>query len=163
MNKIYKNSTTRLFLKTTFSLFVFGMLFNPGLGFAQGPGNIWYFGANAGLTFASGSPVALTNGQINTNEGCSVVSDCGGKLLFYTDGVKVWTKSNTVMPNGTGLLGNWTTTESSVIVPLPGSATKYLIFDPSDETMNTGLVYSTVDMTLNGGLGDVVLATKNTL
>ncbi len=149
MNKLYK--TVR-----------FLFLLIPGLGFAQGPGNIWYFGQNAGLTFASGSPVALTNGKINTNEGCSVVSDCSGNLLFYTDGVTVWTKNNTAMPNGTGLLGNWTTTESSICVPLPGSTTKYLIFNPSDMSMNTGFNYSTVDMTLNGGLGDVVAATKNT-
>ena len=41
--------------------------------FAQGEANIWYFGENAGLDFNSGSPVPLTNGQMNTTEGCSVL------------------------------------------------------------------------------------------
>ena len=35
----------------------------------QNEGNIWYFGENAGLDFNSGSPVTLTNGQLNTLEG----------------------------------------------------------------------------------------------
>jgi hypothetical protein len=35
---------------------------------AQGEANIWYFGYYAGLDFSSGSPVALTDGQLETNE-----------------------------------------------------------------------------------------------
>ena len=57
-------------------------------------GNIWYFGEYAGLDFNSGSPVALTNGQLNTNEGCATISDNNGNLLFYTDGMTVYNKSH---------------------------------------------------------------------
>ena len=39
---------------------------------AQNEGNIWYFGLNAGLDFNSGTPVALTDGQLNTHEGCAI-------------------------------------------------------------------------------------------
>ena len=51
------------------------LAFFNSLSFAQGEANIWYFGENAGLDFNSGSPVALTDGQINTNEGCAVLSN----------------------------------------------------------------------------------------
>ena len=48
--------------------------------------NNWYFGNNAGVSFASGSPVALTNGQLSTTEGCASISDASGNLMFYTNG-----------------------------------------------------------------------------
>lgn len=50
--------------------------------FAQGETNFWYFGQNAGLDFTGGSPVAVTNGQLNINEGCASISDASGNLLF---------------------------------------------------------------------------------
>jgi hypothetical protein len=53
--------------------------------FAQGEANIWYFGSHAGLDFNSGSPVALTDGQLVTEEGCATISNSSGQLLFYTD------------------------------------------------------------------------------
>tara|TARA_B110000211_G_C14069015_1_gene549069 strand:- start:2194 stop:2424 length:231 start_codon:yes stop_codon:yes gene_type:complete len=48
---------------------------------AQNEGNIWYFGYNAGLDFNSGSPVLLSNGQLNTYEGCATIADNNGDLL----------------------------------------------------------------------------------
>lgn len=129
-----------------------------------GPGSIWYFGYQAGLDFSSGTAVALTNGQINTNEGCSVISDCNGNLLFYTDGQKVWDKNHNLMPNGKGLLGDWSSTQSSLVIPVPGSSTLYYLFTTTDyfNAIGNGLRYSIVDMSLNGGLGDIN-ATKNIL
>lgn len=53
------------------------------LAFPQGEANIWYFGENAALDFNCGSPVALTDGQINTIEGCAVLSNNLGQLLFW--------------------------------------------------------------------------------
>ena len=71
------------------------------------------------------------------------------------------------MPNGSGLLGNYSSTQSGVIVPKPGSTTQFYIFtvdaqagDPAaSTTLYGGAAYSIVDMTLNGGNGDVT--TKN--
>jgi len=122
---------------------------------AQKEYNIWYFGSNAGLDFNSGSPVALTNSAMSTYEGCSSICDTAGNLLFYTDGSTVWNRNHAVMANGTGLTGNSTATQSGLIVKQPGNANLYYIF-----TTFTTLNYSVVDMTLNGGLGDVT-ATKN--
>lgn len=59
------------------------------------------------------------------------------------------------MPNGTGLMGNSSSTHSALIVPC--SCEKYFIFttDAAENQYNNGLRYSVVDMTLNGGLGTV--------
>ena len=59
----------------------------------------WYFGQNAGLDFNSGSPVALTNGQLVTYEGCATISSTMGQLLFYTDGITVYNKNHSIMIN----------------------------------------------------------------
>ena len=119
-------------------------------------GNFWYFGQNAGLDFNSGSPVALTDGQLNTNEGCASISDNNGNLLFYTDGMTVYNKNHTIMPNGTGLLGNSSSTQSAIIIKKPVSSTIYYIFSVDGASGNGGGVnYSEVDMTLDGALGDI--------
>ena len=144
--------------KTLFISFLF--CFN--LVFSQGEANIWYFGGNAGLDFNSGSPVAITNGQLTTNEGCATISNSLGQLLFYTDGIAVYDKLHQVMPNGTGLLGHPSSTQSAIIVPNPVNTNIYYIFTTDFEGYSNGLNYSVVDITLNGGLGDVT-SQKNAL
>ncbi|MCH2044213.1 MAG: PKD domain-containing protein, partial [Saprospiraceae bacterium] len=124
--------------------------------------NIWYFGVNAGLDFNSGAPTVLTDGQVNTGEGCAVLSDQNGDLVFYTDGQTVYDRTHNIMPNGTGLLGHPSSTQSGVIVPHPGDPTLFYIFTVDFSSGSNGLRYSVVDLTLNGGLGDVT-ATKNVL
>ncbi|WP_133673263.1 hypothetical protein [Maribacter caenipelagi] len=57
--------------------------------FAQNEVTIWYFGQNARLDFNSGAPVALTDVQLNTIEGCAAISDATDSLFFYTDGITV--------------------------------------------------------------------------
>jgi hypothetical protein len=128
--------------------------------FAQKQTHHWYFGINAGLDFSSGSPSVVTNGALNTTEGCASISDSLGNLLFYTDGVNVWNSTHTLMPNGTGLNGDVSTTQSALIVKKPGSIKDYFIFTlPAEGTGN--FCYSMVDMTLDGGKGDIT--TKNTI
>ena len=130
---------------------------------AQNEGNIWYFGGYAGLDFNSGVPIALTDGQMTTGEGCSSIADNNGELLFYTDGMTVYNKNHTIMPNGSGLLGHSSSTQSGIIVKKPGSLTIYYLFTCDGMSGNSGgLNYSEVDMTLNGGLGDIN-ANKNIL
>lgn len=125
--------------------------------FAQNEGNIWYFGYNCGLDFNSGTPTVLSNSAMRAHEGCSSISDSGGNLLFYTDGDTVWNSNHVPMPNGTGLTGNETSTQSAMIVKQPGTQNIYYIF-----SLFTDYCYSVVDMSLNGGLGDVTSA-KNVM
>lgn len=123
---------------------------------AQGEANVWYFGHNAGLDFNTIPPTALTDGQINTFEGCSSFSDASGNLLFYSDGTTVWDRTHTPMLNGTGLAGDSSSTQSAMIIPRPGSTTEYYIFTVGARSSgNAGFHYYTIDMSLNGGFGDV--------
>jgi gliding motility-associated-like protein len=126
-------------------------------GFAQMERYIWYFGNKAGLSFHTSPPTVLTGGKINTREGSAVANDADGNLLFYTDGATVWNRNHSVMPNGTALNGHWSSTESALIIPEPGSATLYYIFTTTAQGLPYGLCYSIVDMSLSGGLGSVVL------
>lgn len=134
---------------------------------AQGEANIWYFGINAGLDFNTDPPTPLTDGVLSTSEGCASVADKNGALVFYTDGITVWDKNHVAMPNGTGLLGNPSATQSAIIVPYPGTYNygskrfdKYYIVTVEYVGGPNGVRYSEVDMTLNGGLGSVT-AIKN--
>lgn len=130
---------------------------------AQKQANYWYFGKKAGLSFAMGPPFALLDGALDTGEGCSSISTSSGSLEFYSDGTYVYTKNHVRMPNGSGLFGHSSSTQSAIIVPRPGSATEYYIFtvDAADNNLAKGLCYSKVDMALNNGLGDVVTTEKN--
>lgn len=143
---------------------LFFTLLLPFIAFTQGKeANIWYFGRNAGLSFEYGNPIILTNGAIFTNEGCASICDSAGRLLFYTDGVSVYNRSHRKMPNGVGLKGNSSTSQSAIIIPRPGTTTEYYIFtvDCKEMGLKEGLCFSKVDMTLDNGLGDVVTAEKN--
>ena len=161
-------------------------------------GNIWYFGHRVGLDFnnldANGNPTLLTDGIVETYEGVATISDKDGSLLFYTDGIDVFSKepggathefllydsddsksrvyidddkqdneyqgnywdyhptkiaasgvsdftNNTKFKDfsrSTGLFGDWSSTQSAVIVPIPLTNTniadgwrepyKYVIF-----------------------------------
>lgn len=130
--------------------------------FAQaGPGSNWYFGEHAGVSFNSGIPVALTGGALVTQEGCATISDAAGNMLFYTDGITLWNKNHVQTPNGFGLLGDNSSTQSAVIISKPGASGHYYVFTVDLGT--TGLAYSEVDMALDGGLGDIVPGQKNIL
>lgn len=129
--------------------------------FAQKEANIWYFGNNAGLDFNSGSPVALTDGAMQTQEGCASIANTIGELLFYTDGTTVWNKNHVPMLNGTGLNGSFSSTQSAIIVPKPNSSTIYYIFTVDAQGQADGLQYSEVDITLDNGLGGIT-SIKNT-
>lgn len=142
-------------------LFTFVILHSM-LAFTQGEANIWYFGQNAGLDFNSGSPVALTDGQINTLEGCAVLSNNLGQLLFYTDGIRVYNRNHQIMVNGSGLLGDPSSTHSATIVTKPGNPNLFYIFTLAASGNAPGFRYSVVDLSLDGGNG-AVTSEKNVL
>ncbi|AWH86756.1 hypothetical protein HYN59_17295 [Flavobacterium album] len=115
--------------------------------FAQKEANNWFFGRLAGMRFLDdGSVVALTGGQMDTNEGCSVISDADGNLLFYTDGRNVWDRNHVKMPNGnynagTGLMGDPSSTQSGIIVPKKGDPNIYYIFTVDEPHHENAQVY----------------------
>jgi len=124
--------------------------------FAQKETNVWYFGYNAGLDFNASPPSILTDGAMTAVEGCATICDSLGNLLFYTDGIKVWTSNHDTMPNGFALNGGWSSTQAAMIVPVPQHQDLFYIFTTDQEGDMRGLNYSVVDMSLNNNFGDVV-------
>ncbi|HEX9600259.1 MAG TPA: PKD domain-containing protein, partial [Mariniflexile sp.] len=156
----------KLLLKTNFAILFF--IINVAFVFSQKESANWYFGEFAGLNFNLGNPVPLLDGKLITSEGCATISDPNGNLLFYTDGVTVWDRRHEIMPNGHGLLGHSSSTESALIIPKPGSKSRFYIFtidQPSyylkDIPVINGVNYSEVDLALNDGFGNVVNSYKN--
>ncbi|HKR07155.1 MAG TPA: T9SS type A sorting domain-containing protein [Bacteroidia bacterium] len=148
-------------MKTKLLILAIVLIFTNSI-FAQKEHYVWYFGDSAGVDFNPGSPVALTDGLLYTYEGCATISDANGNLMFYTDGTLVWDRNHNVMPNGDSLGGSNTSTQSAIIVPKPGNNLIYYIFTLGGQlSANKSFNYSFVDMSLNGGNGDVVL--KNVL
>ncbi len=138
-------------------LFVSGLLLNLH---AQKETDNWFFGVSAGLDFTSGVPAIQAGAVYSMPEGCASMSTSSGTLLFYSDGSQVWNANHQIMPNGSGLHGEISSTQSCIIVPKPASATQYYIFTTAGYGDTAGFKYSIIDMTLDGGLGDVT-ATKN--
>ena len=139
-----------------------------GLLYSQNQNNQWRFGNGGGISFNTSPPTFVTGATIATGEGSASVADkTTGALLFYTDGVTVWNSLNQVMPNGSGLLGGTSSllssTTAAVIIPKPGSSNLYYLVTIDEQFSNNGVRYNIVDMTLNGGLGDIVSGQKNIL
>ncbi|MBK6930361.1 MAG: PKD domain-containing protein [Saprospirales bacterium] len=130
----------------------------------------WYFGRNGVVTFAGGYAQPGTASAINSVEACASVCNSAGNLLFYTDGRNVFNANHLPM-NGTnpvlnGSPNSWATgndissAQGALIVPRPNTPGRYYIFTTSDlhstSPVRYGLTYYEVDMSLNGGLGQVI-------
>jgi gliding motility-associated-like protein len=140
--------------------------------YGQGENNNWRFGSGLGLNFNLGTPVLVTS-NIRSQEGCATASDAAGNLLFYSNGNNVWDATGAVMPNGSGILGNGmgyygtgSASQGVAIVKSISNPDRYYLFVLDSDTeialSDTGyLRYSIIDMTLNGGLGDIIPGQKN--
>ncbi len=172
-------SVLGIFRKRNNCIASFSLLFLCYCSALKAQSNVWLFGSTAancaGLKF---TPTPQQNTIANAckfYECSSVVSDNAGNILFYTNGVAVYNKNNAKMPNGDNLLGSQennavlnsagSSPNGVISVSDPANPNRYYIFTINDLINNTrnGFRYSIVDMTLDGGLGDVVLASKNTI
>lgn len=165
----HNNPMTRI-IRWTFALLILFRI----TGYGQGENNVWTFGNHNGLNFNSGTPVFFQSSNVSL-EGSASVSDAGGNLIFYSNGNTVWNASGAAMPNGTGLLGNGlgmgipgSCAQGVAIVRSVANNSQYYVFTlDAAEDVSGGvnapgyLRYSVVDMSLNGGNGDVLPALKN--
>lgn len=117
--------------------------------------NWWLFGKQAALNFNTSPPTALTLGVLNQHEGSASYSNPKtGQLMFYTDGITIFDRFHRPMPNGSGLYGSSTSSHSAYILPFPNDTNRFMVISvpyPSSK----GLYSAEVNMTLNGGAGDV--------
>lgn len=123
---------------------------------AQKQTNIWYFGDKAGLDFNQSPPLVLTNGKASSFEGSSTVCDNNGRLLFYTNGQVIMNRQHQQMRNGGSLAGHQSSTNNTLIVPLPGNDSIYYVFTTGAALQETHqLEYNIVNIKGDGGLGEV--------
>ena len=152
---------------------------------AQKQANIWHFGFNHALDFSSGTPTQIPGSQIQTFEGSASYCDSLGNFLFYTNGGgrepafsgqdagTIWDRNNAIMYDMQGTQGGgFSSRQSAVIFEAPGQSSVYYVFTMDEieyaigaspatnaaQPLGRGLRYFTVDMSLNGALGGVVLA-----
>ena len=130
------------------------------------------------LDFNNGE-LNITREYIEGNMFMTNASMCDheGKLLFYSDGCKIYNRTGQVMMNGSGLnpgaaysTGNCPDEGNAIpkgllILPLPGDSSRYCIFHKAAEfdggkLLIKKLYYSQVDMSANGGLGKVLEKNK---
>jgi len=121
--------------------------------------NNWVISRNNHIRFPG--PTNQPISQITTTEGCATISDNTGQLLMYSDGIRVWNRNHVQMPNGFGLLGGNSSSQSVIITAQPGSTNFYYIFTTPQQGSGGLHYYSVVNMSLNSGLGDVIV--KNVL
>ena len=140
-------------------------------GYCQNVSNInnhWIFGNSNHLDFVTDPPTtSVLPILLDNNEQSSAIADGMGNLLFYlgtpasnTTQINVYDANNNIMPNGSGIMGDYSSTMGALIIQMPGDCDKYYIFHTS---ISGHIRYSVVDMTANSGNGDVIVAQKNIL
>lgn len=130
---------------------------------------VWPLGGG-GLGFTGTTATILPpNAASDFKEASAAVCDDNGQLLFYTNGQDAWDRNHSPMPNGNNLANGYSTestTQGTLIIPVPEQAAHYYIFSLTamENGANGGkLYYSKVDISLNNGLGDIVVGEKSIL
>ncbi len=153
----------------------------------------WHFGSGISISFVGDTPVFNPPSAMATLEGACSLSDTLGTLLFYTNGGgrlpgnggsggvdqdygSIWNRNHEVMYDMRGVEGGgFSAQQSAVAMPAPGNNPDLYYLFTMEETefavdgnipgqpAGRGLSYFTIDMSLNGGLGGVVLADQRVL
>lgn len=123
---------------------------------------IWCFGNKAGIDFSNTNYKTFTS-SVNSSEGSAGVTDENNNLLFYTDGSTVYNKNHQTMPNGTGLFGSSSSSQSAIVLQHESqkSSNQFYIFTIPEYAGQNGFCYSIVDMDEDQGNGDVIVKNKN--
>ena len=167
-------------MKQKILLLFFSILLSYGL-YAQGEASHWYFGRSSGIDFTrmttrsdvtingstneilSGIPAFDKTGPITTDEGCFSISDKNGNFLFASDGMRVYGKNKVQMPNGSGLKGHTSATQSGIVIPRPNHPNNFYIVSVSAWESPYAICVYEVDMTANGGNGDLLCNPNGTV
>lgn len=137
-----------------------GFLLISAFGFSQKEAYNWLFGSHAYVKFHSGGPTNWS-GNAMINQQCTVsMSGPLGNLIFYSNGKTVWNSGNNEMPNGSGLYGSTVFTQPAIAFEAPGHPGRYYLVTTGDQDQ-PGCFYTIIDMSLEGGLGDVDVNNKN--
>ncbi len=147
----------------------YNWLFGRGSPTVPGDGTLINFNDN---------PITISFRELGAelNQTNTTISDKDGNLLFYTNGCYISDITNNVMMNGDSLnpgrlhndfwcnSGGYSAAQGLIALPKPNDEEKYLLFhikdtlitDPVIDVYGDILYCTTIDMTLNNGLGAVI-------
>ncbi len=146
------------------------------LGYSSNP-ELIYFGGTVIDFNTTPADIYYEYRDMNLRQVNASICDTAGNLLFYTNGIYIANALNEPMENGMGLAAGpegipgqgtygYILTQGGIILPMPEHENLYFLLHAdkhltTDQTslQSSNLFYSIVDMTLQGGLGEVV--TKN--
>jgi PKD repeat protein len=113
-------------MRVFFTILLYSLCLNV---FSQKESFVWYFNGNAGLNFSTMPPTILADGGLLQGyEGNGCISDKDGKIKYYTDGKVVYNAQHNSVYNGTGLMGDYSSTQGSLIINHPKKRQDYYIF-----------------------------------
>ncbi|QQR87658.1 MAG: T9SS type A sorting domain-containing protein [Flavobacteriales bacterium] len=115
----------------------------------------WYLGFGVGLQFDStATPTANPATEpLLCWDGCIVSDPHDGTRLFSVHACGIYDGLGNAVPRS----GEWTGTWLTALLPHPGDPDLFYLFHYQDGPTVTGkIVYSTFDLSLNGGFGDLV-------
>lgn len=127
-------------------------------------GLYWYFTYKNALKFDNYPPTIVNNSALvfpnnNGGDGSGTITDNNGNLLFYNNGDSVWNRNNVAMPNGFNLCSSSSSGYSSLSIPFINDTNRYYIFQSAGyfatNVFPNFYNINVVNMSLNGGLGDV--------
>ena len=136
-------------MKNYFIFFIFLFIFIPTN--SQNETNNWYFGFKGALKIDNKTATSLTNSTMVTSKGSASISNKFGELQFYTNSENIYSKNHTPIKNGIRVLGDRNVAQNSIIVPFLNDVNRYYLF-----TASSSLYFSEINMSNNGGLGEVV-------
>ena len=123
----------------------------------------WMFGKQGYIKFKDSDPIASpTWYDYNFPNGVSIISDANGNRKLFSNGQAIWNGNGQIVANGDYLLGNSSSTQSSIIIPT-GNSNKYIVFTVDmflDGIYTNGVNYSIVDFSANS---DGEVTSKNNL
>ena len=132
---------------------LFSILFFSILGVAQYETSNWIMGEGTWLSFDPDPGDQIFIDNFFTEASGVSVSDSCGQLLFYSDNEVIFDKNHEIMPHG--ILENYGIGKfTTLVIPKPNTPHEYYLFIIYGSNFSS-LTYKTIDMTLNGGLGDV--------
>ncbi|WP_162915526.1 T9SS type B sorting domain-containing protein [Paraflavitalea soli] len=117
----------------------------------------WFLYNGNRLQFNAGGPVNVAGStMLSGSAGRTSLCDAQGNLLFVCDGMTVRDRNLAIMPAFANNVNLQVGGETVLAIQFPGQASKYYLFySENGGNAVCKLRYSVIDMTLNGGKGDV--------
>ena len=157
-------NTIKSLFKSNFVIIILFVL--NQIAVAQKQDRIWLFPDSAGIDFTDSlNPVAINCNLTIPAFNSASISNNQGNLLFYTGGIdltytpmRIFDRNGNIMMNADSMKGYPWVGQGNMIIPSPSDTNKYFVFMiDRDGALGDLLYYSILDISLNNGLGQVLI------